>query len=83
MGIDWRLAFLLGAVLAPTDAAAVFSVLRRLPLPARLTGLLEAESGFNDAPVVILVIALSTHTTDAEPARDCRHAGVRARRRAP
>ncbi|TDC69936.1 potassium/proton antiporter [Actinomadura sp. GC306] len=60
IGMAWRPAFLLGAVLAPTDAAAVFSVLRRLPLPSRLCGLLEAESGFNDAPVVIIVIALST-----------------------
>jgi potassium/hydrogen antiporter len=37
----------------------VFSVLRRLPLPPRLSGILEAESGFNDAPGVILVTALS------------------------
>lgn len=59
LDMDWRLALLLGAVLAPTDAAAVFSVLRRLPLPPRLSGVLEAESGFNDAPVVILVVALS------------------------
>ncbi|WP_067489152.1 potassium/proton antiporter [Actinomadura hibisca] len=59
LDMDWQLAFLLAAVLAPTDAAAVFSVLRRLPLPSRLTGLLEAESGFNDAPVVIVVMALS------------------------
>ncbi|TYK49435.1 potassium/proton antiporter [Actinomadura decatromicini] len=62
VGLDWRPAFLLAAVLAPTDAAAVFSVLRRLPLPSRLSGLLEAESGFNDAPVVIIVVTLSTHT---------------------
>ncbi|MBE1533938.1 potassium/proton antiporter [Actinomadura algeriensis] len=60
IGLDWRTAFLLSAALAPTDAAAVFSVLRRLPLPSRVTGLLEAESGFNDAPVVIIVIALAT-----------------------
>src|SRR3954470_16406205 len=60
LGTDWRLALLLGAVLAPTDSAAVFSVLRRLPLPYRLSGMLEAESGFNDAPVVILVIMLSS-----------------------
>ncbi|RSN52081.1 potassium/proton antiporter [Actinomadura sp. WAC 06369] len=60
IGLDWRVAFLLAAALAPTDAAAVFSVLRRLPLPSRVTGLLEAESGFNDAPVVIVVIALAT-----------------------
>ncbi len=59
IGADWRTALLLGAVLAPTDAAAVFSVLRRLPLPSRLSGILEAESGFNDAPVIILVVALT------------------------
>ncbi|RFS84580.1 potassium/proton antiporter [Actinomadura spongiicola] len=61
VGLDWQPAFLLAAVLAPTDAAAVFSVLRRLPLPSRLSGLLEAESGFNDAPVVIIVVTLSAH----------------------
>ena len=60
LGMDWRTAFLLGAILASTDAAAVFSVLRRLPLPPRLAGILEAESGFNDAPAVIAVMLLST-----------------------
>ncbi|MCT9931511.1 potassium/proton antiporter [Planotetraspora sp. A-T 1434] len=59
LGMDWRMALLLGAVLASTDAAAVFSVLRRLPLPPRLAGILEAESGFNDAPTVIVVMMLS------------------------
>jgi len=59
LDIDWRQALLIGAVLAPTDAAAVFSVLRRVPLPSRIGGLLEAESGFNDAPVVILVVTLA------------------------
>ena len=61
--ISWNVAFLIGAVLASTDAAAVFSVLRRVPLPRRLSGLLEAESGFNDAPVVILVLALATQAS--------------------
>jgi cell volume regulation protein A len=59
LGMSWQLALLLGAIVSPTDAAAVFSVLRALPLPRRLTGLLEAESGFNDAPAVILVVTLS------------------------
>ncbi|WP_107401884.1 potassium/proton antiporter [Streptomyces oceani] len=59
IGLPWESALVMGAVLSPTDAAAVFSVLRRVPLPPRLTGTLEAESGFNDAPVVILVVALS------------------------
>jgi cell volume regulation protein A len=57
--VSWPVALLVGAVLTSTDAAAVFSVLRRVPLPRRLNGVLEAESGFNDAPVVILVLALS------------------------
>jgi cell volume regulation protein A len=59
-GLDWELALLLGAVTSPTDAAAVFSVLRRVPLPRRLTGALEAESGLNDAPTVLLVTLVST-----------------------
>ncbi|MCX4973741.1 MULTISPECIES: potassium/proton antiporter [unclassified Streptomyces] len=60
IGLEWRQALIIGAVVSSTDAAAVFSVLRKLPLPARVTGVLEAESGFNDAPVVILVVAFST-----------------------
>jgi cell volume regulation protein A len=58
---SWQVALLVGAVLASTDAAAVFSVLRRVPLPRRVSGMLEAESGFNDAPVVLLVTALSAN----------------------
>uniref|UniRef100_A0AAU3HWY5 Potassium/proton antiporter n=1 Tax=Streptomyces sp. NBC_01393 TaxID=2903851 RepID=A0AAU3HWY5_9ACTN len=60
IGLEWRQAFIIGAVVSSTDAAAVFSVLRKIPLPTRVTGILEAESGFNDAPVVILVVAFST-----------------------
>ena len=63
LDVSWTIALLVGAVLASTDAAAVFSVLRRVPLPRRLTGLLEAESGFNDAPVVIIVLALSAQAS--------------------
>ena len=55
LGLSWQLAVLLGAITSPTDSAAVFSVLRRVPLPRRLTGSLEAESGLNDAPTVVLV----------------------------
>jgi cell volume regulation protein A len=60
LGLEWSLALLVGAVLSSTDAAAVFSVLRQVPLPGRLVGLLEAESGFNDAPVVIAVVTLTS-----------------------
>ena len=59
LGLGERDALLLGAVLAPTDAAAVFSVLRKLPLPPRLAGMLEGESGLNDPPAVLAVTLLS------------------------
>ena len=60
LGLPWELAVLLGAVTSPTDAAAVFSVLRAAPITKRLSGALEAESGLNDAPTVVLVTLIST-----------------------
>ncbi len=60
LGLDWELALLLGAITSPTDAAAVFTVLRRVPLRSSVLGALEAESGLNDAPTVLLVTLLSS-----------------------
>lgn len=68
LGLDLWIAVLLGAVTSPTDAAAVFSVLRRVPLPSRLRGVLEAESGLNDAPTVLLVVAASALAQGDQPA---------------
>ena len=68
LDVEWPFALLIGAVLASTDAAAVFSVLRRVPLPTRLTGMLEAESGLNDPPAVIAVVALTAHVLGGEGA---------------
>jgi cell volume regulation protein A len=67
LGIEWQLALLLGAIVSSTDAAAVFSVLRVVPLPRRVAGLLEAESGFNDAPAVILVLMFSATPLHLSP----------------
>ncbi|MGC7100491.1 potassium/proton antiporter [Amycolatopsis lurida] len=63
LGLDWRMALLWGAVLASTDAAAVFSVLRSAGIGKRLVGTLEIESGINDAPAYIAVVVLATGTT--------------------
>ncbi|BBY81359.1 potassium/proton antiporter [Mycolicibacterium pulveris] len=67
LDMDWQLALLLGAIVSSTDAAAVFSVLRVVPLPRRVAGLLEAESGFNDAPAVILVLLFSAAPLELSP----------------
>jgi len=48
-GFDWRLGFVLGAVVAPTDAIAASSIARRVGLPGRIVDILEGESLINDA----------------------------------
>ena len=55
-GFGWLPALLLGAALAPTDPAVVFSVLGRREISGRTGTLLEGESGAND-PVGIAVMA--------------------------
>jgi potassium/hydrogen antiporter len=47
---------LLGSIVAATDGAAVFSVLRGSSIERRLARLLEAESGFNDPIAIVLVL---------------------------
>jgi potassium/hydrogen antiporter len=63
---SWGYALLLAAVISSTDAAAVFATLRRLPLPRRMAASLEAESGLNDAPVILLVVVLADTLTGGE-----------------
>ena len=67
LGLGWGFALLLGAVISSTDAAAVFATLRRLPLPRRMAAALEAESGLNDAPAILLVVALADRLTGGTP----------------
>lgn len=68
LGLEWRTAIILGAVIGSTDASAVFSVLRRLPLHKRVAATLEAESGLNDAPVAVLVVLASSDAWDSTSA---------------
>src|SRR5262249_45080595 len=56
--LSWPASMLLGAVVASTDAAAVFSTLRVASVRRRLARVLEAESGANDPLAVALTIGL-------------------------
>jgi cell volume regulation protein A len=47
---------LLGSIIASTDGAAIFAVLRSSSLEKRLSRTLEGESGFNDPVAVLLVL---------------------------
>jgi len=47
---------LLGSIIAATDGAAIFAVLRTSSLEKRLSRTLEGESGFNDPVAVLLVL---------------------------
>ncbi len=59
-GLGWGQALLLGALVAPTDAAAVAAVLRasRVAVPDRVIAVLEVESGLNDPMSVFLTLLL-------------------------
>ncbi|WP_419806148.1 Na+/H+ antiporter [Terriglobus sp.] len=46
---DWRMGFLLGAVVSTTDAVAASSVARKVGMPQRIVDILEGESLLNDA----------------------------------
>ncbi len=47
--LDWKSGFVLGAVVATTDAIAATSIARSLGLPRRIVDILEGESLLNDA----------------------------------
>src|SRR5918992_507839 len=58
LDLDLEEGLLLGSIVAATDGAAVFSVLRGSSIDRRLARMLEGESGFNDAVAIVLVLGL-------------------------
>ncbi|MDQ3778918.1 MAG: cation:proton antiporter, partial [Actinomycetota bacterium] len=63
-GFDWVIAGVLGAAVAPTDPAVMFSVLGRKEIGGRAGTILEGESGVNDPVGIALMIGmveLATH----------------------
>ena len=53
-GLGWPAAIALGAIVAPPDAVAATSVLKRFKLPKRILSVLEGESLINDASALVL-----------------------------
>lgn len=65
-GLGWELekAVLLAVIVSSTDAAAIFSILRRQSLPPKLSNTVQIESAAND-PMAILItlVAVAAFTT--------------------
>jgi monovalent cation/hydrogen antiporter len=54
-GIGWAEAFVLGAVVSPTDPIAATAIGRRLGVPRRLIDVVEGESLLNDGTALVLL----------------------------
>jgi CPA1 family monovalent cation:H+ antiporter len=52
-GLPWAAAFVLGAIVSPTDPLAATAIARRLGVPRRLVTVLEGESLVNDAIALV------------------------------
>ncbi len=66
--LGWAEAFLLAAVLAPTDPVVTSSVVTSRRVPAKVRHTLNLESGLNDGlalPIVLFFLALATPGRDA------------------
>jgi monovalent cation/hydrogen antiporter len=70
-GFSWQAAFVLGAVVSPTDPIAATSIASRLGVPRRVIAVIEGESLVNDGTALVLlkvavgaVVAGSFSTTD-------------------
>jgi monovalent cation/hydrogen antiporter len=72
--MPWAAAFVLGAVVAPTDALAATSIARKLGVPRRLVSVIEGESLLNDGTALtvyaVAVTAVVSGTFSAS------HAGL-------
>ena len=62
LGLGWAEAFLVAAVLSPTDPVLVRAILEHEAVPVRLRQLLSVESGLNDGlvlPVIVILLSIA------------------------
>lgn len=57
-GLEWSVerSLLLAVIVSSTDAAAIFSILRRQSLPSKLSSTVEIESAANDPTAILLTL---------------------------
>jgi len=53
IGLPWAVAFVLGAIVSPTDPVAALAIASRLGVPRRVSTILEGESLINDATALV------------------------------
>jgi potassium/hydrogen antiporter len=63
VGFEWTTAWILGAALAPTDPAVMFSILGDKEIRGRTGTILEGESGVNDPVGIALMIGMLEFAT--------------------
>jgi CPA1 family monovalent cation:H+ antiporter len=54
VGLSWPVAFVLGAIVSPTDPVAATAIAQRLGVPRRIVTVLEGESLINDGSALVL-----------------------------
>jgi Na+/H+ antiporter len=59
IGLPWPVAFVLGAIISPTDTVAASAIAQRLSLPRSIIAVLEGESLLNDATALVAYSAAS------------------------
>jgi monovalent cation/hydrogen antiporter len=52
-GMSWPVAFVLGAIVSPTDPVAATEILRRLRVPRQMLSIIEGESLLNDGTALV------------------------------
>ncbi|HPG01273.1 MAG TPA: potassium/proton antiporter [Kiritimatiellia bacterium] len=68
LGWPFEKAALLAVIISSTDAAAIFSILRRQPLPPKVSAITEIESAANDPMAVLLTVATVGALTSTQSA---------------
>jgi cell volume regulation protein A len=66
---SWEMALLVGCIIASTDAAAIFSILRTRSLDPNMSALVEIESATND-PMAIVLTAIAVSVVFAHQGGD-------------